>query len=160
MAWKIIVADPSPSVQKTVQIAFPEPEFRLFFYEDGQALLDAAPEIRPAAVLIAPGLAGRDGYEAGRLLRARDDFARVVFVFMRGTFEPLDAERFSPADYDEVVQKPFDSEALAAAVRGLVEQRLCPSTLPEDPAPRRAAGPPAGPAPSAPEAGPDAVKVP
>jgi DNA-binding response OmpR family regulator len=159
MAYKIIVADASPSVQKTAQMAFPEPEFELYPFEDGLALLEAAPEIRPAAVLLAPSLVGRDGYEAGRLLRARQDFARVVFVFMKGTFEPFDGERLSAADYDEIVQKPFDSEALAASVRGLIEKRLCPSTLPEDPAPRQAASRAAA-EPAACVAGPEAVKVP
>lgn len=35
--------------------------------------------------------------------------------------------------YDAVVQKPFDSEALAAAVRDAIERKVMPSTMPEEP---------------------------
>ena len=144
MAYKIIVADPSPSVQKALQMAFPEPEFLLFPFENGQELLDAVPEIRPDAVLLSPYLAGRDGGEVGRLLRLREDFARVPLVLLKGTFESLDLGRMAASDYDEIVQKPFDSERLAAALRELIGKKACPSTLPEDPGPLRFAEPTGG----------------
>ncbi|TFG54899.1 MAG: response regulator, partial [Candidatus Aminicenantes bacterium] len=32
MPYRIIVADPSPSVQKTVQLVFAEPEYRVFVF--------------------------------------------------------------------------------------------------------------------------------
>ncbi len=40
MPFKIVVADPGPSVQKAVQLAFPEPEFRLSFIEEGNRLIE------------------------------------------------------------------------------------------------------------------------
>jgi len=130
--YKIIVADPSPSVQRTVQLAFPEPEFRLFPVEDGTALLEAAAEVRPDAVLLSLSLPGRDPGELGRLLRAREDLRRMTLVFFRGTFESQDVPSALP-DNDGVFQKPFDSERLAAAVRELIEARAVPLTLPEEP---------------------------
>jgi DNA-binding response OmpR family regulator len=133
VAYRIIVADPSPSVQKTVQLAFPEPEFRLFPFEDGADLLDSIPGIRPDAVLLSLSLPGRDAFEVGRLLRSREDLRRVPLVFLRGTFEALDVSRLAAADYDGIFQKPFDSERLAAGVRELIEKKAWPSTLPEEP---------------------------
>jgi DNA-binding response OmpR family regulator len=139
--YKIIVADASPSVQRTVQLAFPEPEFRLFPVEDGAALLDAAGEVRPDAVLLSLSLPGRDPGELGRLLRGRQDLRRVPLIFLRGTFESPDVPSALP-DNDGVFQKPFDSERLAAAVRELIEARAVPLTLPEEPVlpPGRPAG--------------------
>ncbi len=141
MPYKIIVADPSPSVQRTVQLAFPEPEFRLFPVEDGTALLEAAAEVRPDAVLLSLALPGRDPGELGRLLRAREDLRRMTLIFLRGTFEAPDLPPGLPEN-DGVFQKPFDSERLAAAVRELVEARAVPLTLPEEPVlpPGRGAG--------------------
>jgi DNA-binding response OmpR family regulator len=130
--YKIIVADASVSVQRTAQMAFPEPEFRLFPVEDGAALLGAVDEVRPDAVLISTSLTGRDPLEVGRLLRAREEFRRVPLLFLRGTFDAPDPARPVP-DNDGVVQKPFDSERLAAAVRGLIEAKSAPPTLPEEP---------------------------
>jgi DNA-binding response OmpR family regulator len=130
--YKIIVADASPSVQRTVQLAFPEPEFRLFPVEDGAALLDAAGEVRPDAVLLSLSLPGRDPGELGRLLRAREELRRVPLIFLRGTFESADIPAALP-DNDGIFQKPFDSERLAATVRELIEARAVPLTLPEEP---------------------------
>lgn len=132
MPYKIIVADPSPSVQRTVQLAFPEPEFRLFPVEDGAGLLSAAGEVRPDAVLLSLSLPGRDPGEIGRLLRAREDLRRVPIILLRGTFEAPDLPAALP-DHDGIVQKPFDSERLAATVRELIEARAVPLTLPEEP---------------------------
>lgn len=132
MAYKIIVADPSPSVQRTIQLAFPEPEFRLYPVEDGAGLLDAAGEVRPDAVLLSLSLPGRDPGELGRLLRAREDLRRVPLIFLRGTFEAPDLPA-ALSDHDGIVQKPFDSERLAATVRELIEARAVPLTLPEEP---------------------------
>ena len=147
MPYRIIVADSSPSVQRTVQLAFPEPEFRLYPFEDGLDLLKNAPAVQPDAVILSGSLAGRDGYEVGRILRGREDFKRVPLLFLKGTFEPLDTEKFLASDYDGVVQKPFDSEKLAAAVRELIEKKTSPSTLPEDPIWTGASGPGGSPMP-------------
>jgi len=133
MAYRIIVADPSPSVQKTLQLALPEPEFRLFLSEDGADLLESIGGIRPDAILLSLSLPGRDAFEVGRLLRSREDLRRAPLIFLRGTFEALDVSRLAAADYDGIFQKPFDSERLAASVRELIEKKTWPSTLPEEP---------------------------
>ena len=160
MPYRIIVADPSPSVQKTAQLVFAEPEFRVYPFEDGASLLESVAEIRPDALLVSLSLPGRDGYEIARALRSRKDLGSVPLVGLKGTFECLDADRLVPAGYDEVVQKPFDSERLAAVVRDLIARKTGPSSLPEEPVwPEAREGPgkqaPAAPDPSRTDAAPD-----
>jgi two-component system response regulator MtrA len=133
VAYRIIVADPSPSVQKAAQLAFPEPEFRLFSFEDGADLLESIPRIRPDAVLLSLSLPGRDAFEVSRLLKAREDLRRVPLILLRGTFEAPDISKIAAADYDGIFLKPFDSERLAGSVRELIEKKTWPSTLPEEP---------------------------
>ena len=77
-------------------------------------------------------LPGRDPFEIGRLLRGRENLRRVPLLLLRGTFEAPDPSKTAP-DHDGIVQKPFDSERLAAAVRDLIERKTEPSTLPEEP---------------------------
>jgi DNA-binding response OmpR family regulator len=137
--YRIIVADPSPSVQKTVQLVFAEPEFRVFVFEDGASLLESVADVRPDVLLVSLTLPGRDGYEVGRTLRSRKELETVPLIGLKGTFESLDTDRNPPADYDEVVQKPFDSERLAAVVRELIARKTGPLSLPEEPL-RPAAG--------------------
>jgi CheY-like chemotaxis protein len=133
VAYRIVVADPSPSVQRAVQLAFPEPEFRLFPFEDGEALLGALDAIRPDAVLVSPSLPGLDAAEIGRFLRSWEGLRRAPLVLLKGGFEGLDAGKAPPPDHDEIVTKPFDSERLAASVRDLIEKKMGPSTIPEEP---------------------------
>jgi len=131
--YTIVLADPSPSVQKAVQLVFAEPEFRVTVFEDGASLLEAAPGLRPDALLVSLTLPGRDGYEVGRALRSRKELASVPLVGLRGSFECVDTDRTVPADYDEVLPKPFESERLAAVVRELIARKTGPSSLPEEP---------------------------
>ena len=133
MPYRIIVADPSPSVQKAAQLVFTEPEFRLSVFEDGASLVEAAADLRPDALVVSLTLPGRDGYEVGRILRSRKELAAIPLVGLKGTFESMDVERPAPAEYDEVVLKPFDSERLAAVVRELIARKTGPESLPEDP---------------------------
>lgn len=133
MPYRIIVADPSPSVQKAAQLVFAEPEFRLSVFEDGASLVEAAADLRPDALVVSLTLPGRDGYEVGRILRSRKELAAIPLVGLKGTFESMDAERPAPPEYDEVVLKPFDSERLAAVVRELIARKTGPESLPEDP---------------------------
>jgi DNA-binding response OmpR family regulator len=131
--YTIVLADPSPSVQKAAQLVFAEPEFRLNVFEEGASLVEAAAGLRPDALVVSLTLPGRDGYEIGRVLRSQKDLATIPMVGLKGTFESLDADKAVPPEYDDVVLKPFDSERLAAVVRELIARKTGPSSLPEDP---------------------------
>ena len=133
MPYKIIVADPSLSVQKAALLAFPEPEFRVFAFEDGASLLESVAGVGPDALVVSLTLPGREGYEVARTLRSRKELATVPLVGLRGSFECIDSDRNAPSAYDEVVPKPFDSERLAAVVRELIARKTGPSSLPEEP---------------------------
>ena len=135
MSYCIIVADPSPSVQKAVQAVFPEPDFKLNFFEDGRELVDALPLIRPDTVLLSLSLPGLDAFEIGRFLAGREEFRNVPIFFLKGTFELFDPDRAVNSPYDGVIQKPFDSETLASTIREAIDRKLSPPTMPEEPFP-------------------------
>ena len=149
MPYKIIVADPSPSVQKAAPLVFPEPEFRVYVFDDGASLLEAVAEIGPDALIVSLTLPGREGYDVARTLRSRKELASTPLIGLRGSFEGIDGDRTAPAEYDEVLVKPFDSERLAAAVRELIARKTGPASLPEEPV-WRGGKPAPGAAPQAP----------
>lgn len=155
MPYKIVVADPSPSVQKAAPLVFPEPEFRVFVFDDGASLLESVAEIGPDALVVSLTLPGREGYDVARTLRSRKELASVPLVGLRGSFECLDSDRAAPAEYDEILAKPFDSERLSAVIRELIARKTGPTSLPEEPV-RRGGTPASGPTPPAPQAGPSA----
>jgi len=156
--YKIIVADPSPSVQKAAQLVLAEPEFRVFAFEDGASLLEAVASIGPDALVVSLTLPGREGYDVARTLRSRKELATVPLIGLRGTFECIDGDRGAPPEYDEVLPKPFDSERLAGVVRELIARKTGPSSLPEEPVWPGGQGP-AGAVPAPPGSGTDVRTV-
>lgn len=135
MPYRIVVADPSPSVQKAVQAVFLESDFNLYVFEDGRELVDVLPSIRPDTVILGLSLPGMDAFEVGRFLAGREEFRNVPLFFLKGTFELFDSDRAADIPHDGVIQKPFDSEKLAAMVREAIDRKILPPTMPEEPFP-------------------------
>lgn len=132
MPYRIIVADPSPSVQKAVQLAFPEPEFRLFFLEEGSRLVEAVAGLGPDTMFLSLSLPGTDAYAAARSLGRMEALRNVPLFFLKGTFELFDRDRAEGIPCEGVIQKPFDSERLAATVRDAIDRKVSPQTMPEE----------------------------
>jgi DNA-binding response OmpR family regulator len=132
MAYKLVVADSSPSVQKVVQMAFSAPDFEVFPFEDGLEVLGAISRIIPDAVLLCLSLPSKDGYEISRYLRSRDDLRKIALVLLKNAFEPLDQDKLPSLDYDEIVQKPFDSEDLVRLVKDAIDRKKGPHSFPEE----------------------------
>jgi len=132
MPYKVILAEASPSVQKVVQMAFTEPDFEVHTFEDGLRTIESLARIDPDAVLLGLALPSRDGYEVGLYLRSREEFRKAGLILIKNAFESLDMERLQGIDYDEIVQKPFDSESLARLVREIIDRKKSPPSFPEE----------------------------
>jgi DNA-binding response OmpR family regulator len=145
MAYKLVVADASPSVQKAVQLAFPAADWDITPYDNGLELSKAVFESHPDAILVSLTLPGMDGYAVGRFIRKQEEFRDTVLVFLRGTFEIFDPQRAEGVDYDEVIAKPFDSAKLVVRIKNLIDAKGEHSGFPESPIPAEAK-PPARPA--------------
>jgi len=145
MNYKVIVADGSPSVRQAAERAFSDSEFEMFFFDNGQELIRALPDIGPDAVLVGLSLPGLDGYRAASHLRGLKELSRTALFFLRGSFEVFDADKAAGLDYEEVVRKPFDSEALAGRLKSLLDRRHDVWSFPE---PSEASHPQARPAPA------------
>lgn len=133
MSCKVVVADRSPSIQKAIQMAFPDSEFEIFPFKDGLEVMRALNQISPDAILLNLSLPRKDGYEVGFYLKSQEKLRQASLILLKGAFEQLDKEKVSELDYDEIVQEPFDSERLVRIVRNLIEKKRNPQTLPEEP---------------------------
>jgi twitching motility two-component system response regulator PilG len=133
MSYKIVVAEDSPSTQKLIQISFPDTEFEIFPFADGKEVLDSLGQISPDAILLNLSLPHKDGYELGEQIKNQEAFHQIPLILIKEAFEPLDKERLGAIEFDQLVQKPFDSAALVESVRIAIEQRKIPTTLPEEP---------------------------
>jgi len=135
MAYKLIIADASPSVQKAVQLAFAAPDWEVLPYDNGLELTKMIFDVHPDGLLVSLSLPGLDGYGVGRFLRKQEEFRETALVFLKGSFETFDAEKAAGTEYDEVVQKPFDSNKLAVRMKNLIDARGEHLGFPESPIP-------------------------
>ncbi len=133
MNYKILVADSSPSIQKIIRMSFPAEEFEIFFFNDGQEVQDSLKQINPDAILMNLSLPQKDGYDLGEHIKNQEELVQVPLILIKDAFEPLDKDRLESLEFDELVQKPFDSDALVQKVRSIIEKRKIPMTLPEEP---------------------------
>jgi DNA-binding response OmpR family regulator len=133
MGYKVIVADDSPSTQKLIQMAFSGAALDVVPFVDGQQVMDSIDQIAPDAIILNLSLPLKDGYELGEIIRGRTEFDQVPLILLKDAFEPVDKERLGAIGYDELIQKPFDSEALAQKLQAFIEAKKIPNTLPEEP---------------------------
>lgn len=90
MAYKLVLADGSPSIQKAVQLAFPPAEFELSSVSDGRDLQELLGRERPDALLLSLSLPGGCGYDIGRALSGQDEFRADGLVPDQGGFRALE----------------------------------------------------------------------
>jgi len=133
MRYKLIVADSSPSVQKSIQLSFPRSTFEIFPFEDGKEVIKNIGQIKPDAILLSLFLPGVDGYEVGLYLKNQEELRKISIIFLKGAFEALDKQKMAALVYEKIVRKPFDSEKLAQKVKDIVEKKKDPLTFPEEP---------------------------
>ena len=123
---------PASPFRKPSRPFLPEPDFRVFFFEDGAELVEALPDLRPDTILLGLSLRGLDAYEVGRWIGGREDLRIVPLFFLKGTFESFDPDKAEGVSCDGIFQKPFDSELLGTAIRGAIDKKLSPPTMPEE----------------------------
>jgi len=119
MAYRILVADSSPSALKALHMAFQNSHYDLYTSTDGSEVMGLLPQVNPDAIVLGLSLPHADGYELALQIRRMEEFARTPLV------------------YDEIVTKPFDSEELAHRIRTLISGTRDPESLPEEPGPAR-----------------------
>jgi DNA-binding response OmpR family regulator len=138
MIYRVILADSSPSVRRAVELAFPESEFEVFFFDNGLELVKALPDILPDALLISLSLPGLDGYRAASALRGQKELRHASLFFLRGAFEKFETDKAAGLDYEDVVRKPFDSEGLAGRVKSCLDRKHDLLAFPQGPFPEEA----------------------
>src|SRR6266568_4709693 len=120
MPYRLLLADDSLTIQKVVELTFPDPEYDLLAVGNGDKALDALSAFQPDIVLADVVMPGPTGYDVCEAVRKRPGGNLTPVVLLTGTFEPFDRARADRVGATAVVTKPFDSHALAAMVKDLL----------------------------------------
>jgi DNA-binding response OmpR family regulator len=144
MSKKVIVlADNSYTIRRIVELSFSEIEnIDVRSFENGSGIKEKLLQLNPSVVIVDIKLPEVNGYDVCRFINETPTLNRSRVFLMKGSFEPVDNEMIKNLKYEDIITKPFDSNALVSAVMKIVtqeEQGLVtgladegPSTFPED----------------------------
>ncbi len=144
MSKKVIVlADNSYTIRRIVELSFSEIEnIEVRSFENGSGIKDKLQQLTPAVVIVDVKLPELNGYDVCRFVNEAPSLKDCRVFLMKGSFEPVDNEMIKNLKYEDIITKPFDSNALVAAVMKIVgreEQGAAadiagegPTTFPED----------------------------
>ncbi len=143
MAYRILLADDSLTIQKVVELSFADSEYELMAVGSGDKAVAALDGFAPDLVLADVVMPGLSGYEVCEAVKSRPGGGTKPVVLLTGTFEPFDRARAERAGCDSIVTKPFDSHALVSLVADLIrkaekareEAAAAPAPAPEPAAP-------------------------
>ncbi len=139
MPTKILVADDSVTMRQVLEMTFAGEDATVVCVDSGEAAINKLADFGPDIVFVDGALAGMDGYEATRRIKAQH--GKVAVIVMASQHHPYDDGKGRAAGVDDHISKPFDTQSVIDRV-GQVLAR--PRT-----APASAGGEPARPAPPA-----------
>ncbi len=133
MGYTILLADKSITIQKIVELTFADEDFVIKSFSDGQAAIDAIPQLQPDIILADISLPVRSGYEICRALRndpALSNFSKTPVILLAGIYETMDEERARQVEENvresganDFLSKPFDPQLLISKVRFVISSR-------------------------------------
>lgn len=120
MGRTVLLADDSATIRKVVELVFSESDVRIESVGSGREALERLERLRPDLVMADVVMPGPDGYELCR--QVKDGPRPVPVLLLASAFEAFDADRARASGADAHLIKPFESQALVAAVRGLLDR--------------------------------------
>src|SRR5262245_12972037 len=122
MPYRMLLADDSLTIQKVVELTFSETDYELMSVGNGDKAVQALSEFRPDIVLADVVMPGLSGYEVCEAVKRQPQGGLTPVILLTGTFEPFDRARAERVGCDSIVTKPFDSHALAALAKDLLDK--------------------------------------
>ena len=153
MKKKIFLADDSVTIQKVVELTFPEPEFEVTCVSNGAQAIERISGFTPDIALLDVVMPEKSGYDVCAHIKRDPDLKWMPVLLISGTFDPYDEKRATEAGAAGRLTKPFESRGLVARV----EELIAAQPNPNRPVMEASAPPPPAPAVPAAAQTPDAV---
>jgi DNA-binding response OmpR family regulator len=139
----IALADNSYTIRRIIELSFSEiGNIEVHSFENGSGLKEKLLQLKPDVVIVDIKLPEISGYEICRFMNETPLLSRSRVFLMKGSFEAVGNEMIKNLKYEDIITKPFDSNALVSAVMKNLnqeEQKISaefadkePSSFPED----------------------------
>jgi CheY-like chemotaxis protein len=125
----ILLADPSATIQKVVELTFSDSD-AVVCVDDGEKAVSLAKSRHPDIVLCAVIMHKLNGYEVTAALKADEATRAIPVILLTGTFEPFDKNRAQAAGAANWIRKPFDAPNLVEMVMTHTGRAPAPGAVP------------------------------
>ena len=119
MAYRILLADDSITIQKVVELILSEEDVEIKPVNDGMEALESLSEVKPDIVLADIEMPRLDGYELCEKIKNNPATASIPVILLAGAFEPFDEGRARAVGADDFLIKPFDSSDLLGKIEAI-----------------------------------------
>ena len=121
-AQKILVVEDEPDIRKLVQYNLTQERFSVLEAEDGEQALKLLQHERPNLVILDLMLPGLSGMELCKLLKQRNDTAKLPILML--TAKAGEADRIVGLEMgaDDYLAKPFSPREMIARVRAILRR--------------------------------------
>ena len=106
---KLLLADPSASIRKVVELAFTDENIDVSSTADAQAAMHTFVEIQPDIVLVDVELPGTSGYQICEMIKQDEITKDIPVLLLVGSFVPFDHDEAERVGADGFMTKPFHS---------------------------------------------------
>lgn len=117
MPKKILVADDSVVIQKSIGITFAQEDFQVTFVGNGDDAFQRAKELKPDLILADTSMPKLAGPELCKKFRMDPEFRKTPIILLASAQETFTAGQLKACGANDFIQKPFESTSLIEKVR-------------------------------------------
>jgi CheY-like chemotaxis protein len=116
MAYKLLLADDSITIQKVVELILSEEGFEIKATSNGEEALTAIPSFKPDIILADIEMPKINGYQLCEKIKKDPLMSSIPVILLAGAFEPIDEELAKQVNADDFIIKPFESQELISKI--------------------------------------------
>ncbi|TNF52148.1 response regulator [bacterium] len=110
MTRRLIVADESIIIQKTIEHILADGDCTIDIYHEGEGALEAVKKSLPDCVLADTGLQGIDGYSLSNSIKREPDLGNIRVILMSSKDDGVDEDKIKESGADDYIVKPFEPD--------------------------------------------------
>ncbi len=120
MAYKLLLADDSQTIQKVVELVLEREGVDILACNDGEEALKALDSRMPDIVLADIEMPKLNGYQLCEKIKGNPATVHIPVILLAGAFEPFDEDYARSVGADDFIMKPFESHELVSKVKSLL----------------------------------------
>jgi DNA-binding response OmpR family regulator len=124
MAYKLLLADDSITIQKVVELVLAEEDFQIKSVSNGEDALNLLDTFKPDIVLADIEMPKINGYNLCEKIKKNPSTSHVPVILLAGAFEPIDEELARQVGADDSVIKPFESQELISKINAAMMSKV------------------------------------